>query len=258
MTEVIIAVAALAVGFGIGFLVRGASQPKQVRRKKPKHGERRAAPAAGNGSSDRVRRARPVETRWKSCSRASRRRSPDLPSESRLRRCATAGSRRASRSRAPAAPRSTASTPRCTRSRRSSTRLGELMVGRRRPRARHGSTPALNELFAAARRLAPYGQGDEADARDREALESRRAPLRHGTRGLSGRGRASCGRAPGASCGSRRRLGRAALSRPPRAPPARRVSARMRMSRNDMPSPSSAGMPIAIAVVISTAWRTIP
>jgi hypothetical protein len=31
---------------------------------------------------------------------------------------------------------------------------------------------ALNELFAAARRVAPYGQNEEADQRDRAALES--------------------------------------------------------------------------------------
>ncbi|MEA2404261.1 MAG: hypothetical protein QOE08_908 [Thermoleophilaceae bacterium] len=31
---------------------------------------------------------------------------------------------------------------------------------------------ALNELFAAARRLAPYGQNEEADQRDRAALEA--------------------------------------------------------------------------------------
>jgi hypothetical protein len=165
VTEALIAVAALAVGFGLGFLARGGGGAG--RQRKPLRGERRGAPRAANGSSSRVR---------------SRSESSEMgvlleSIEETLANASEAlthtrdmwfdeGENISDKGRA-ALGQFDAEVVSLEEA------LDQLdaQVGPDDP-AHARLDAALNELFAAARRLAPYGQNEEADQRDRAALEA--------------------------------------------------------------------------------------
>ncbi len=165
MTEALIAVAALVVGFGLGFLARGGGRSGEGGRKI--RSERRKAPRANNGSSERVRSRGEttgiggllvgIEETLDSASGAL--------TEVRVlwyeegEEISDDGREALGRFDAEVVALEEA--------------LDQLEaeVGADDP-AHARLDAALNELFAAARRVAPYGQNEEADNRDRAALES--------------------------------------------------------------------------------------
>jgi hypothetical protein len=165
MTEALIAVVALAVGFGLGFLARGGGAPGEGRRKI--RSERRRLRGASNGSSTRVRSRSEssemgmlLESIEDTLANASEglievralwyEEGEQISDDGRAALGRFDGEVHALEER-----------------------LDELetAVGADDP-AHARLDAALNELFAAARRVAPYGQGEEADQRDRAALEA--------------------------------------------------------------------------------------
>lgn len=165
MTEALIAVVALAVGFGLGFLARGGGVPGAGRIKI--RSERRSAPKTTNGSSSRVRsrsESSPVGGLLGGIEGTLDNASGAL-TEVRImwfeegEDISDDGREALGRFDAEVVALEEALD-----------RL-EAEVGPDDP-AHARLDAALNELFAAARRVAPYGQGEEADQRDRAALKS--------------------------------------------------------------------------------------
>ena len=165
MTEAIIAVAALAVGFGLGFLARGRGGAGEGGRKI--RSERRRAPRANNGSSERVRSR--GETTGLGGLLGGIEETLDNAGEALTEVRVMwfeegddiSGEGRAALGRFDAE---------VVALEEALDQL-ETEVGADDP-AHARLDAALNELFAAARRLAPYGQNEEADQRARAALEA--------------------------------------------------------------------------------------